>query len=84
MTSTETRVTFETLPQFIEEMRTEICGLKELVCSALEQGAYSRKDCGMNISQLREYHPDHVRSPIFDSQRGSVIRYHQEIPRGSD
>ena len=77
-------LTFETHPQVVEEMRTGICGLKELVRRTLEQGADSRKDCWMNINQLREYHPDHVRSPIFDSQRGSVIGYHQEIPADSD
>jgi len=45
-------LTFETHPQVVEEMRTGICGLKELVCRALEQGADSRKDCWMNINQF--------------------------------
>lgn len=79
MTSTETRVTFETLPQVVEEMRTVICGLKELVCRALEQGADSKKDYWMNINQLREYHPDHpAKSTIYEWVGQNRIPVHKD------
>ena len=67
MTSTETKITFETLPQAVEDIKVELTHLKETVERLLELNSGTLRDSWMNIDQLRAYHPDYpAKSTIYE------------------
>ena len=51
MTSTETKITFETLPQAVEEIKVELTHLKGTVERLLELSSGTQRDSWMNITK---------------------------------
>ena len=79
MTSTETKITFETLPKAVEEIKVELVHLKGTVERLLELSSGTQRDSWMNIDQLRAYHPDHpAKSTIYEWVGQSRIPVHKD------
>lgn len=79
MTSTETKITFETLPQAVEEIKVELTHLKGTVERLLELSSGTKRDSWMNIDQLRAYHPDHpAKSTIYEWVGQNRIPVHKD------
>ena len=54
MTSTETKITFETLPKAVEEIKVELVHLKGTVERLLELSSGTQRDSWMNIDQCSQ------------------------------
>ena len=79
MTSTETKITFETLPKAVEEIKVELVHLKGTVERLLELSSGTQRDSWMNIEQLRAYHPDHpAKSTIYEWVGQNRIPVHKD------
>ena len=79
MTSTETRITFETLPKAVEEIKVELAHLKGTVERLVELNSGTQRDSWMNIDQLRAYHPDHpAKSTIYEWVGQNRIPVHKD------